>query len=1412
MTYVKPQVKVFQEFQAAPEAVVQNLNAFVFGPHYQLFRYAESSEKALVSLGDYDKDNDTDYLWPNQPALSVVDQSFTKLYADDALLKYISFAESAVNPLVLTSASVRNKLRAAPRIGATTSAGNIDVTVSGVHNGGANLPESYYVYPAESFIIGSAAGELNYITTDGLKGSIAVPADATLANKVVEGPDGVALDFDLTGLAVNAPRQIVVSGASSSFTLTQLKSRIPSHIADAEAADALRVTVADAALSVTYNPGTSNELSVSFDIGGGGDSVAAARAAVVAVTDILEDWEVSDISGDGLDAVTTVEDQDAADLVAATTNILDDYAFYTVFANSIIFKTENGFNRSAGLFKDVEVGDRIRHVVTPVSTGVPEEVFSTVVGFEPDILNATVSDQTPADDNAENQLSTDLSAGDSSVLAGGGDNQNTGLLVGGNAAIYLLDQTATYDDAFGDQSQGVSDLDITVTIVAGGVATSGNVTANVSNASGTYNRTGVPIVADANYPDGSIYIGSNMVLAFDATGDTSGSGGGPDREFKAGDSYEVSGVLTPVNAVNNLIVEGSYSGQQDTTYRLEVVRGGLFDRTVVAQPGVNYFGRGHNAVYANTVITSAGQPADTETLTLNDGFNSVVFEFDNNATVSGTNVAVVIGGTAADTLTNLLAAIQGSSLDAQAIETVSGTEITVTSNNLANDLTSAGTPTNYSTVDTALSTPTASTVIAAVVDISQWTGGDLDDEYRLVVTKAGGNLVSTEFALESNAGDNQNGISFPAFATSVDVGIKGLAITLTDGGAVNPAFAVGETFVLDLRLSRPKLKITDSAGIDQQTNVVVADGDIINVGLNGVTVEFPSNTNSNGGIDINGGLSLGDVWTIEATAKANGPLKTLVLSEPVSDNVAAAIDSAGVPVPIPDLFAIDLFLFSNSVTIPSEQRDPNVAAGFFNWQGIAASLTSNSGITLQDSRWVDPSDSSMPYLELWQGSLYVEYRALLREYTSSIFSISNIDDVVSSLGPIVPDNPLALGVYKALQNSADATVYFMGVESDDVAGYSKVLSKATLSDKLYSLVPLTFDDTIHGLVDAHVDEMSTENRKRWRIAFLAAETSFENAILWGGNHPTNGVWNATITDDTRAVGTQYTRVEFTEFANLLGTVAVGDEIRFNFDIDAWGNETHTSAVVAELESNQVLYLDAAQPAAITTAVKMEIYHPLSTSEQASKLAETSAAYADRRMYAVYPDVLFNEGVAEPGYFAAAGVAGLASSVVPQQGLTNTEVAGFDDVPAIYSIFSEDDLNTMAEGGTLIVAQELPGGPVFIRHQISTNQRSGVLAKTELSMVKNFDSISYYFANKLSPYIGKYNVTPALVDHLRTEILSGINFLSSFTGVGLLSPQVIKENSEIVLIQQHPTLADTIIANVNLNLPAPLNVIELHLVV
>jgi hypothetical protein len=149
---------------------------------------------------------------------------------------------------------------------------------------------------------------------------------------------------------------------------------------------------------------------------------------------------------------------------------------------------------------------------------------------------------------------------------------------------------------------------------------------------------------------------------------------------------------------------------------------------------------------------------------------------------------------------------------------------------------------------------------------------------------------------------------------------------------------------------------------------------------------------------------------------------------------------------------------------------------------------------------------------------------------------------------------------------------------------------------------------------------------------------------------------------------------------------------------------------------------------------------------------------------------------------------------------------------VYSVFSRSQLNTMAAGGTLILMQDVAGGRIYVRHQLSTATAENNINTRELSVTKNLDSISFYFADRLAPYIGRYNITPELLTVLRTQIDDGLLYLGSFTSVGLLGPQVILDNTQVRSLQQHPTLKDTVIAIVDLQLPYPLNVIELHLVV
>jgi hypothetical protein len=93
--YVLPQSRVFQLVELATVVNDFRAHAFVFGGHAALFRYTEPDEKPLTYVGQFDDQGqliDGDYVnpfnWPNKPAASVIDLDYTKVYVENALLKY----------------------------------------------------------------------------------------------------------------------------------------------------------------------------------------------------------------------------------------------------------------------------------------------------------------------------------------------------------------------------------------------------------------------------------------------------------------------------------------------------------------------------------------------------------------------------------------------------------------------------------------------------------------------------------------------------------------------------------------------------------------------------------------------------------------------------------------------------------------------------------------------------------------------------------------------------------------------------------------------------------------------------------------------------------------------------------------------------------------------------------------------------------------------------------------------------------------------------------------------------------------------------------------------------------------------------------------------------------------------------
>ena len=484
------------------------------------------------------------------------------------------------------------------------------------------------------------------------------------------------------------------------------------------------------------------------------------------------------------------------------------------------------------------------------------------------------------------------------------------------------------------------------------------------------------------------------------------------------------------------------------------------------------------------------------------------------------------------------------------------------------------------------------------------------------------------------------------------------------------------------------------------------------------------------------------------------------------------------------------------------------------------------GIVAYHPEWTSAgAEQPLPVIS---GKVYVEYREWLSELADQVNSISDIADLDQIRGQLDPDNPLKWGVYKALSNSNGTVVKYTAVadpEKYDQEGRSlgpdmdkwvQVLERLKGRDDMYNLVPMTFDRMIQNLWAAHIGAESNEYANNWKAGFFALKAVPTVKVVGEGvniagvlGETVNDPVLATLTDDPNATNTQYTRLTVTSGNGHLITneVRPGDIVRYNYSVDGFGEEQYEEYVVDQVISESTLLLYSGADAAVTVPQRVEIWHNRNRNEIVEDVAQQGGSLSNRRVCAVWPDQVGEAGTIQPGYYLAAALAGLVSGVVPHQPLTNVEVAGFDDFSRSYRYLNETQLNRMAEAGVWIVTEDKDGTP-HTRHALTTDNLD--LNRREEMIRRNVDSMSYLFYRRLKPYIGRTNAQPGMVRRLEYEVKRIIDFLKNNGNTEELGSQLI--DGTIRKLQIHPLLKDRIEIVLDLNVPAPLNNIELHLVV
>jgi hypothetical protein len=702
--------------------------------------------------------------------------------------------------------------------------------------------------------------------------------------------------------------------------------------------------------------------------------------------------------------------------------------------------------------------------------------------------------------------------------------------------------------------------------------------------------------------------------------------------------------------------------------------------------------------------------------------------------------------------------------------------------------------------------------------------GLLADVYTVTVTTAG-NTTAARFTITS-----RDGAFNPRLNVALD-GDKVLTVDEENGNALYLDFSGTTSFVLnsswELSVTAPYAPVNPSTGgsytgpVDMTYTVRVERGGAFYNGTNGTTcarlvitasdvdtstVVLPAkNTSFNvGGFGVtasfaggpnNDQLVLGDVYYIPVLASKAGPMTIVDISEDLPEQMLLSATT----------ITAKLFLTQKTIAIP-EVRD--MLTDDRNWMQEDSYITLYSGITTYDANLV--TGLTPARLPIVSAKMFVEHRDLLQDYVTAIDSVRSLADVERKLGTIHPDNPLAQGVYDAVLNAQNMVVYFIGVQTNDLSGYIQAIKISEKSDKVYSFAPMTFDRTIQDAVVSHVNAYSTPEVGRWRIAWIAVPDN-KTAFIYDTKEDGSSYY-ATIIDDPAVSNTQYRYVTIAGARFIEDGVRPNDTIRINFRLNADGKLIYDEYVVDRVRTNSSLVITKPLGAPINTPVKAQVVRNYTKSERASNISHVGGDFNNRRVRCVFPDTYKYGGVTKQGYFAAAGLAGLRSGVVPHQGLTNSEFLGADDLTKVVIDFSQDDLNTMAEQGIWIITQEVIGATPYVRHQLTTDERS--LNTSEDSITTNVDNISYALKATLTPFIGRYNINPENLLALRSAISGQLRFRATSTWTARAGNQLVSfdEKRDIVRLEQNSTYKDRVDVEVLLNVPYPMNYIALKLIV
>tara|TARA_R110002110_G_scaffold49550_4_gene147120 strand:- start:1385 stop:4234 length:2850 start_codon:yes stop_codon:yes gene_type:complete len=679
---------------------------------------------------------------------------------------------------------------------------------------------------------------------------------------------------------------------------------------------------------------------------------------------------------------------------------------------------------------------------------------------------------------------------------------------------------------------------------------------------------------------------------------------------------------------------------------------------------------------------------------------------------------------------------------------------------------------------------------AAVTIVSQATGttatGEVSDSggtglFEFDLTAAGYGASDTlTIAHSSNLalGDTIRVRLFAAFtppALTSELTVAGLFT-----GEVNLRYVI-EIFTLDGDGLNGAVKIYDTTGVESTTTNSDPDSGSVPLGVLGLTFT----------LDDDDGYYVGQKFYVDAEAAT---VSTTAFSGVVLDGPAVP---ANTMTSYPATTLTDVKVYQRYTGVLDSSNRVGAAGSALTATAIDWDYATALGLNEVATGRTTPGLSAFADAK---GKVFLSYKAVeLPTATESIIELDSLTKIADELGESGAENWLGRGAIEAFKGNQNQVVYALRTGGDSVEDFAAALIKIRTTDQVYALVPMTDLPAVQVAVKDHCEAQSDKFTKNFRRCYVATDSpgAYEHwGLLPGGGYRTAELASSIVTLDSA-----YTD-DWKFTADDVGATVTVQSLGLTFEI------------LEVLADSEVLTDAAVGLNTGGVASGIIVTRPDTPSATASFVRGRSTSLASRRCVNVWchNPTVDTDGTSTvlPNKFVAAEIAGLRCALLPQQGLTLTELLSVEAAPGMYATFTPEILDDIAADGTLVVSQEVAGGDIFIRHQLTTLVENGGALAYEDNVGVIVDEFAFAEKDAFRKYIGRRNATPDTISEIDDALKS---IASDFTEAELVNadigPPILaffdeKGKEGEVTVRQDGDLADTLLTYVKLRVPLPLN--------